>query len=160
FRIELGEIEVALAAHPRVREAAVVAREDGPGGKRLVAFLVAEGEGGPSGAELRSFLGSRLPDYMVPAFFLEIPTLPLTPNGKVDRRALARRELPRDSAAGDRAAPRNPTEELLAGIWEEVLGRGRVGIDESFFDLGGDSLLATRVLARGRAALGPHLPRV
>jgi len=158
FRIELGEIEVALAAHPEVREAVVVATENGPGDKRLVAYLVGEGSGIPSSAELRSFLGSRLPEYMVPAFFVDIPAVPLTPNGKVDRLGLTRRELPRDSATAELAAPRNPTEELLAGIWAEVLGRGRVGIDESFFDLGGDSLLATRLLTRVRAALGLNLP--
>jgi amino acid adenylation domain-containing protein len=157
-RIELGEIEAILAEHPDVREAVVLAREDGPGDKRLVAYLVAKGEGRPSSAELRSFLGSRLPDSMIPAFFVTIPALPLTPSGKVDRRALAGRELPRDSAVGNWAAPRDPTEELLAGIWAEVLGRDRVGIDESFFDLGGDSLLAVRVLARVRAALGLDLP--
>jgi amino acid adenylation domain-containing protein len=162
FRIELGEIEVALAAHPKVREAAVVARREASGEQRLVAYLVADEEGAPEGgpavAELRSFLGSRLPDYMIPAFFVALPALPLTPNGKVDRQALSRRELPRESAEGGLAAPRSPTEELLAGIWGEVLGRDRVGIDEGFFDLGGDSLLANRVLARVRAALGLDLP--
>ena len=160
FRVELGEIEVALATHPGVREAVVLARQDGPGEKRLAAYLVAEGDGVPSSAELRSFLASRLPEYMVPAFFLAISTLPLTPNGKVDRRALAGLELPRDRADradSELAAPRNPTEEVLAGIWGEVLGCGRVGIDESFFDLGGDSLLANRVLARVRTVLGIDL---
>jgi amino acid adenylation domain-containing protein len=158
FRIELGEIEVALAAHPGVREAAVVAREDGLGEKRLVAWLVAAGEDCPSGGELRAFLGAHLPEHMIPAFFLALPALPLTPNGKVDRRQLAGRELPRDGSPGDVTAPRTSTEELLAGIWEGVLGRSRVGIDESFLDLGGDSLLAARVLARLRSALGLYLP--
>ncbi len=154
FRIELGEIEVALASHPEVREAAVVARDDGPGGKRLVAYFV----GKPSGAELRAFLRSRLPAHMVPALFVELPSLPLTLNRKVDRQALAQLALPMGSIAGDVQAPRNPTEELLAGIWEEVLGRGRVGIDEGFLDLGGDSLLAAQIQARIQVALELDLP--
>src|SRR5436305_380924 len=143
-----------------VSEAVVVAREDGPGAKRLVAWLVPTGEM-PAGAELRPFLASRLPDYMVPARFVEIPAIPLTPNGKVDRKALTQRELPRDESsavAGDWRAPRDPTEELLAGLWAELLGRDRVGIDESFLDLGGDSLVAVRVLARVRGEIGVDLP--
>ncbi|HEY0555144.1 MAG TPA: condensation domain-containing protein, partial [Thermoanaerobaculia bacterium] len=103
----------------------------------------------------------RLPDYMVPARFLEIPAIPLTPNGKVDRKALTQRELPRDESsavAGDWRAPRDPTEELLAGIWAELFGRDRVGIDEGFLDLGGDSLMAARVLARLRGEIGVDLP--
>jgi len=149
FRIEPGEIEAALCSHPAVSEAAVVVRGQGDD-KRLVACLVAS-----SGveAEMRTFLRERLPEHMIPAAFVVLDALPLTLNGKVDRQALARIELPRDSAAGDVTAPRNPTEELLAGIWEEVLRRDRVGIDESFLDLGGDSLLAARIQARVEVAL-------
>ncbi|HEX4497783.1 MAG TPA: non-ribosomal peptide synthase/polyketide synthase, partial [Thermoanaerobaculia bacterium] len=157
FRIELGEVEAALAAHHGVREAVVVARAAGPGDQRLVAYLVAEGEGGPSGAELRSFLGARLPEYMVPSYFVEVPALPLTPNGKVDRKELIRREPPREGTV-EPAALRNPTEELLAGIWGEVLGGVEIGAGSDFFELGGHSLLIGQMLARVRAAFGVELP--
>jgi amino acid adenylation domain-containing protein len=156
FRVELGEIEAALETHPQVREAVVVAHEAATGDKRLVAYLVTAGEGGPSGAELRAVLGARLPDYMVPSSFVEIPALPLTPNGKVDRKELTRREPPRESAAGP-APLRTPTEELLAGIWREVLGVA-ISAEADFFDLGGHSLLIGQMLARVRSAFGVDLP--
>ncbi len=147
FRIELGEIEAALSEHPRVRQAAVVAREDAPGHRRLVAYLVAGGEPAPAPEELRQFLRGRLPDYMVPALFTALAAMPLTPNGKLDRQALPAPARP--AAAAERSrAPRNALEETIAAVWSEVLGVARVGVDDNFFELGGDSVLTIRILAR------------
>jgi amino acid adenylation domain-containing protein len=153
FRIELGEIEAALCAHPEVREVVVVAREDVPGDKRLVAYVVLET---PELPDLRSWLRQRLPDYMVPSAFVHLDELPLNPNGKVDRRALPAPEAGGGETGG--AAPRNPVEELLAGIWAEVLRIEPPGIGQSFFELGGHSLLAIRVVARVREVCGVDLP--
>jgi amino acid adenylation domain-containing protein len=157
FRIELGEIESVLREHPAVADAAAAVREDTPGDARLVAYLVAaEGAALPLG-ELRGALRSRLPEYMVPGAFVTLDALPLTPNGKVDRKRLP---AP-DALAAEEAvyvAPATPTEEALAAIWGELLGRPRVGTAESFFDLGGHSLTATQVMARIRAGLGVALP--
>jgi len=153
FRIELGEIEASLAAHPDVREAIVLAREDGAGGKRLVAYVV----GGAAAAGLSEHLRARLPDYMIPSMFMALPALPLTPNGKVDRRALPAPEEG-DLRRGTYVAPRTELERRLCEIWAEILGVGQVGIEDSFFDLGGHSLLATRVVSQVRAALGRELP--
>jgi amino acid adenylation domain-containing protein len=164
FRIELGEIEAALAGHPGLREAVVVSREEGNGDRRLVAYLVGEGEGegkeeaAPTPADLRGYLRERLPEYMVPSSYVVLPFLPLTPNGKVDRRA-----LPAPQAVAQEVAyvgPRDELERLLAGIWEEVLGRERVGIEDDFFTIGGHSLLAVRLLARVRRELGRDLPLI
>jgi amino acid adenylation domain-containing protein len=162
FRIEPGEVESALVAHPRVREAVVVALAEGVRDHRLVAYYVADAAGGASAGELRAFLRARLPEHMVPAAFVALGSLPLTPNGKVDRRALpAPEELPSGGSgeAGAAAAPRSPLEEVVAGIFEEVLGLDRpIGIHDNFFHLGGHSLLATRLLSRLRQALGVELP--
>jgi amino acid adenylation domain-containing protein len=154
FRIEPGEIEAALESHPRVREAVVVAREDIPGERRLVAYVVPGGE--LAGAELRASLRERLPEYMVPGAYVVLDRLPLNANGKVDRGA-----LPAPEAWGEEApyeAPRTAVEEIVAGIWAEVLGRDRVGVRDDFFELGGHSLLATRVVSRLRRALGTEVP--
>ncbi|NUR63052.1 MAG: amino acid adenylation domain-containing protein, partial [Catenulispora sp.] len=143
FRIEPGEIERVLVAHPDVASAVVTARDDSDAGdRRLVAHLVpADPDTGiPSTSALRSFLRESLPDYMVPAVFVELPELPLTPNGKVDRKALPTPDGVRPELADVFAAPSTPTEELLAGIWAEVLGLDRVGVTDDFFDLGGHSL--------------------
>jgi acyl carrier protein len=153
YRIELGEIEATLTAHPAVREAVVVAREEGAGEKRLVAYVVGEA----SGAELRAFVRSKLPEYMVPSAFVALAALPLTANGKIDRRALP---APEGRPEQERAyvAPRTPVEEVLAGIWAEVLRLDRVGVQDNFFDLGGHSLLATQVVSRLREAFSVELP--
>ncbi len=156
FRIELGEIEARLLEHPEVREAVLLAREDNPEDKRLVAYVVAQAER-PSIETLRAHLQGVLPDYMVPAAFVFLEALPLTPNGKVDRKALPSPDL-EGRLAHQYVAPRNATEELLAGIWAEVLGLARVGIYDNFYDLGGHSLLATQVVSRVRQAFDMDLP--
>jgi amino acid adenylation domain-containing protein len=158
FRIELGEIEIVLAGHPAVREAVALACENRPGDLRLVAYVVPGEAPGPSAAELRAYLGERLPEYMLPAGFVLLEALPLSPNGKVDRDALARLAPVENRPEGGRMAPRGPVEELLAGIWSEVLGVERVGVADDFFHLGGHSLLATRVAARIRQAFSVDLP--
>ncbi|MEU0005142.1 non-ribosomal peptide synthase/polyketide synthase [Streptomyces sp. NPDC006314] len=151
FRIEPAEIEARLTAHPAVAEAVVSLYED-TGRKRLAAHLVpADGAAVPAGTELRAHLAADLPDYMLPAAFVTVPELPLTANGKVDRRRLP---APDWSAGGDRAhrAPRTEAERLLAGIWADLLGVERVGVDDNFFMLGGDSILSIQVVSRARAA--------
>jgi amino acid adenylation domain-containing protein len=165
FRIEPGEIEAALTEHPFVREAVVIVREDRPGNKRLVAYLVPRsGERGcvsaPSSvpADLRNFLEQKLPTYMVPSAFVVLPRLPLTPNSKVDRRALPAPEMDRPELASAYAAPRTPVEETLAGIWKALLGMDRVGVHDDFFELGGDSLLAVELFAQVEKIFGSKLP--
>ncbi len=143
FRIELGEIEAALGQHPAVREAVVLAREDAPGEKRLVAYVVA-GARAADDDDLRRFLKEKLPEYMVPAVFVLLDALPLMPNGKIDRRALPAPDRSRPELDKAFVAPRTPTEELLAEIWAQLLDIERVGVHDNFFDLGGHSLLATQ----------------
>ncbi|MEW5927966.1 MAG: amino acid adenylation domain-containing protein, partial [Gemmatimonadota bacterium] len=155
FRIELGEIEAALRSHPAVREAVAVVRENAAGDRRITASVVPEEGQAVSSAELRAHVGARLPEYMVPAAFAMLDALPLTPSGKLDRRALP---APRWGAEGAYVAPRTAAEEVLAGIWSEVLGVERVGVEENFFSLGGHSLLAMQVATRVRQALGVELP--
>jgi acyl-coenzyme A synthetase/AMP-(fatty) acid ligase/acyl carrier protein len=156
FRIELGEIEAALARHPGVAQAAVIAREDSPGEKRLVCYVVGSGGVAPEAGQLRTYLQKNLPEYMVPAAFVMLEALPLTPNGKLNRKGLpapeGRTEL------GAYMAPRTPTEEALAEIWAEILKLERVGIEENFFELGGHSLLAMRVVVRIREVLKAEVP--
>jgi acyl carrier protein len=147
--------------------AAVVAREDHPGDKRLVAYVVAEGsEGSKNGdeqaeqnliSELRTWLKSKLPDYMVPALFVRLGALPLTPNGKVDRKALPPPEPVRPTLKGSFVGPRNSTEEMLAQIWSEVLSLDKVGIHDNFFELGGHSLMVIQVLSRLRETVQVEL---
>ena len=145
YRIELGEVQAALTALDGVEQAVVIAREDRPGDKRLVGYVTGTADPG----EMRSALAERLPAYMVPVAVVVLEALPLTVNGKLDKRALPAPEY-RDV---DRyRAPATPTEEILAGIYAQVLGVERVGVDDSFFDLGGDSILSMQAVARARAA--------
>ena len=140
YRIELGEIQAALAGLDGVEQAVVIAREDRPGDKRLVGYVT--GDGGPGRA--RAALAERLPAYMVPAAVVVLEALPLTVNGKLDTRALP---APEYQEVDRYRAPASAVEEILAGIYAQVLGLERVGVDDSFFDLGGDSLSAMRVIA-------------
>jgi len=149
YRVELGEIEAALRRHPSVDACLVVVREDAPGEKRLVAYVVARA-GAADAGELREHLRRTLPEYMVPGAFVRLDALPQTPTGKIDPRTLPPPEPGTDEARF--VAPRTPTEELLAGIWCEVLRLERVGVEESFFELGGDSILSLQVAARARRA--------
>lgn len=151
FRIELGEVEAALAACPGVRQSVVTVREDRPGDRRLVAYLTGPGV---DQASVRRRVAEVLPDYMVPSAFVVMEELPLTPNGKVNRRALP---TPHYSSAAAGRKARSPQEEILCGLFADVLGAAEVGIDDNFFDLGGHSLLATRLINRIRAVLGVEL---
>jgi acyl carrier protein len=146
-RIEPGEVEGALRSLAGVRQVVVDARELQPGQKALVAYVVAAAEGRPSGSEMRRHLRARLPESMIPTAFVLLDSLPLTSNGKVDRRALPEPAAAVEDMAAYQA-PRTPVEELLCGLWREVLGVGRVGVHDNFFDLGGHSLLATRIVSR------------
>ncbi|MET9544855.1 amino acid adenylation domain-containing protein [Streptomyces sp. NPDC006627] len=162
YRIEPGEVETVLRDHPAVARAAVVVRDDEPGGARLVAYLVAhDARRPPAAAELRAHVRERLPAYMVPGTVVVLPRLPLTPNGKLDRKALP---APHSAAAlaghdGD-AAPQSALERRIAEIWQSALGLAGVGVDVNFFDAGGDSLRLTHVVARLRAELRPSLRRL
>ena len=153
FRIEPGEIEAALTRHAAVAQAAVIAREDRCRQQAAGGLCGAASGQAVEPAALRAHLAQSLPDYMVPSAFVVLERLPLTPNGKLDRRALPAPEL---TPARIRA-PRTPQEEILCGLFAEVLGLQRVGIDDNFFALGGHSLLATRLISRIRATLGVEL---
>ncbi|MDI3292135.1 condensation domain-containing protein, partial [Polyangium sp. 15x6] len=155
FRVEVGEIEAVLSSHAAVGSCVVVAREDAPGDKRLVAYVVAKDDVPAAGA-LREHLRSRLPDYMIPAAFVFLDALPLSTNGKVDRGRLPAPEDTRQTAEADYAAPRTEAERALAEIWSEVLRAAPVGIHDNFFALGGDSILAIQVVGRAKRA-GLHL---
>ncbi|MFD8818518.1 amino acid adenylation domain-containing protein, partial [Streptomyces sp. NPDC059627] len=155
FRIELGEIEAALLDLEPVAQAVAVVREDRPGDRRIVAYLTAAARE-PSAGELRAALAERLPDHMVPSAFVVLDALPLSPNGKVDRKALP---VPDHGAgtAGAHTAPATPQEELLAGLWQRVLGLDRVGTRDNFFEIGGDSMHAVRIVGLAREA-GHEIP--
>ncbi len=183
FRIELLEIEVLLAKHPEIREIAVIVREDVPGDKRLVAYIVPNQDQIPTVKDLRDFLSQQLPNYMIPSAFVTLDALPLTPSGKVDRRTLLAYNLPSNFVSlgttpqadngivDSRVLPntsriildtgfdakRNPTEEILVAIWAEVLGLKQIGIHDNFFELGGHSLLAMRLFNEIEKTLGTRL---
>lgn len=154
FRIELGEIEAALKSELEIAQAAVIVHEDGASGKELIAYLVPSGEQPLDSARLRRNLSARLPDYMVPSAFVFLAGLPLTANGKLDRRALPAPERQTESYR----APRTPEEEILCGIFADVLSLDCVGVDDNFFALGGHSLTATRLVSQIRAKLEVDLP--
>ena len=156
FRIELGEVEAALRQYPDVREA-VVAVNEKDGAKRLVAYIVPR-LSPPSTTELRSFLGERLPEYMLPSAFVLIPEVPLTPHGKIDRRALPAPTNQNMARAAEFVAPRTPLEKDLAEIWQQVLGVEKVGTKDNFFDVGGNSLSGMRVAAWIRNVLNLEVP--
>ena len=166
IRIELGEIEAVLCQHPAVREAVVVVWEQESGAsaapgqtdKRLVAYVVPSQEHTPRLHELRRYLKQKLPQYMVPAIFILLEDVPRNPNGKVDRQALPAPDQRRLERQDPGIAPRTPVEKMLAEIWAEVLGLEQVGVQDNFFDLGGHSLFATRVLTRVRDILAVELP--
>ena len=148
FRIELGEIESVLIQHPAVSEAVAIAREDLLNDKRLVAYVVADPKQIIDSSEIRDYLQRKLPAYMVPAAFVKLDQLPLDHNGKVDRKRLPTPDISRSALAVSFVAPRTPAEEVLAGIWCEVLGIESVGVYDNFFELGGHSLLATRIVSQ------------
>jgi acyl carrier protein len=159
FRIELGEIEAALSSHPLVREAAVIVQDDRPENRRLVAYVVPDGDHASNG-DLRDFLEQRLPEYMVPSVFARLERLPLTVNGKLDRRALPAPEADRPVHDDVDAAPHSETDEIISGIWKDVLQVERIGLNDNFFDLGGTSLLAMRIQIRLQDALKREVPIV
>ena len=158
FRIELGEIESVLAQHPAVRQAVVVAREDTPGDKRLVAYVVPHNEQTTTIAELQSHVKKHVPSYMLPSAFMLIDALPLTPNGKVDRRALPAPRLDKSTTEATFEAPKHLVHYQLVQIWEELLNVRPIGVRDNFFDLGGHSLLATLMVDRIEQVFGKKIP--
>jgi amino acid adenylation domain-containing protein len=164
YRIELGEVETVLGQHPAVREAVVVCREDQPGDRRLVAYVVADTERVPHAApelvpQLRGGLQQRLPDYMVPAVIVLLDELPRTPSGKIDRAALPAPDSSRPASAAQYVGPRTPLEQAIADVWAELLGVKDIGVNDHFFgDLGGHSLLATQACSRMRDTFQVDIP--
>ncbi|MGA7893821.1 MAG: amino acid adenylation domain-containing protein, partial [Candidatus Sulfotelmatobacter sp.] len=168
FRVELGEIEAALVEHPKIRQAVVLAREDEPGDKRLVAYVVAdqEAEEGDSGnkkaglriSELREHMLGKLPEYMVPSAYMQLEKLPLTHNGKIDRKNLPQSDPNTPEQEQEYVGPQDATQETLCRLWQEVLRRERVGIHDNFFMIGGHSLLAVQVISRIKSAFAIEMP--
>ncbi|GLZ29357.1 hypothetical protein Lesp02_15470 [Lentzea sp. NBRC 105346] len=156
FRIELGEVESVLAQHPSVAQVTAVVREDRPGVRQLVAYVVPRADGPIDSGALRRHAGESLPDYMVPAAIVALTELPQTPNGKLDRAALPAPDL--STVAGGRE-PGTPVERTLCGLFAELLGLSRVGVDDSFFDLGGDSIISIQLVSRARQAGVELTPR-
>ncbi|WP_199351108.1 non-ribosomal peptide synthase/polyketide synthase [Haliangium ochraceum] len=158
YRIELGEIESVLVRHPAVQQSAVLLRSDGPGQPRLVAYVAAASGAALELVELRAFLGERLPDYMVPAFFVVLDALPLTANGKVDRRNLPAADASHRVGVEERVAPRDDIEAAILRLWQQVLAVDELGVGDDFFAAGGHSLLATQLISRVNAAFAIALP--
>jgi amino acid adenylation domain-containing protein len=157
YRIELGEIEATLAVHPGVRSCLIVAREEAPGNKQLVAYLIAREHESVDAEKLKKFLRLSLPEYMVPAHFVFLESFPLNMNGKIDRKALPTLSFANTLATQEFVAPRTETEKKLAAIWMEVLNVDRIGIHDDLFDLGGNSLLAIKIMTRIRKVFGVAL---
>jgi acyl carrier protein len=157
-RIELGEIEATLKDYPGASENVVIVREDTPGDKRLIAYLVTKDKSSVSLSELRSFLNERLPEHMVPSAFVLLDALPLSPNGKLDRRALPAPEPSRPELENRYVEPRTAEEIVLARIWADVLKVDKIGVQDNFFELGGHSLLALQILSRVREVFEVELP--
>jgi acyl carrier protein len=145
-RVELGEIEALLAQHPEVSETLIMARDDMSGSKRIVAYFVAKKNAEISNTELHNFLKEKLPDHLVPSYFVQMEEFPLLQNGKVNRRALPEPNSDRPDLASNYAAPRTTKEQIITKIWQAVLGIEKVGINDNFFELGGDSLLLVHIL--------------
>ncbi|NTU79350.1 MAG: non-ribosomal peptide synthetase, partial [Chloroflexales bacterium] len=160
FRIELEEIERGLEQHPGVARAVAMVREDTPGARLLVAYLVPAAEASPSSSELRRFLQRTLPDYMIPSAFVVTAAIPLTPNGKTDRRALPAPDSARPSLETAFVAPRSALEQTIGSLWRDVLQLEQVGVNDNFFDLGGHSLLLAALHRRLQDELGVDLPIV
>ncbi|MBW4556599.1 MAG: amino acid adenylation domain-containing protein [Trichormus sp. ATA11-4-KO1] len=149
YRIELGEIEIVLKQHPSMREAVVICHEEQTGNKRLIAYVVVKTQSALNNTHLREFLQEKLPQYMLPSVFMQLQALPLLPNGKINRQALP---VPDTSKAEFAVAPRTQVEEVLAGIWADILELPQVGIYDNFFEVGGDSILSIRIVAKANQA--------
>jgi len=160
FRIEPGEVERVLREHPALADAAVVALPRAPGDLQLAGYYAPAGVEIPTAAELRRFLAARLPEFMIPAAFVSLPALPATASGKIDRRSLPPPDWSAAARSGQYVAPQTPTQQALAQVWAELLRTERVGIEDNFFDLGGNSLLAMRLMSRIRETLSADVPLV
>jgi non-ribosomal peptide synthetase component F len=159
FRIELGEIEAVLSSHAEVREAVVTAHEDSPGDKRLVAYVVPhQPQTELAGRQLRDYLKTRLPEYMIPGLFVTLESLPLTANGKVNRQALPAPNQQQQTTGY--VAPRSQVEQKIAEIWQQALKIEKVGIDDNFFDIGGHSLLIAQVHSQMRDLFQRDIPLI
>ena len=150
FRVELGEVEAVLNDHEAVKQSVALVREDSPGDLRLVAYVVTSERDGEVINRLRRYMKDRVPEYMVPAVFVQLREFPLTASGKVDRQALPAPDQSRPMLEEEFVAPRNEIEETIAQIWREVLNVERIGVHDNFFDIGGNSLLAMQILANVR----------
>jgi acyl carrier protein len=158
FRIETGEIETALCQHPAVTEAVALAREDAPGDKRLVAYVIPAPSFTPTVSELRQYLKEQLPDYMIPSAVILLEQFPRTPNGKLDRTSLPSPDRARPRLDEGFVLPSSPVEKTIAGIWAEMLGFDQIGTQDNFFDLGGHSLLAVKIQSRLSKELQRQIP--
>ena len=157
YRIELGEIEATLASEPRVKSCAVLVREDTPGNKQLVGYVVTRGDSMPTAEDLREFVKQKLPEYMAPAQFVFLDSIPLTQNGKVDRKALPAPSYGRVSTGEESSTARTETEKALAEIWTKLLKVEQIGIHDDFFDFGGHSLMAMRAVSQIEERFGVSL---
>ena len=158
FRIELGEVEAALSQHPAVRDIVAVVREDTPGDRRLVAYVVMNSPENTATADLRGFLKQKLPEYMLPTSFVLLEKLPITPSGKVDRKSLPAPDTSALSLRSSYVAPRTDTEQQVSQIWSQILKLEKIGIHDNFFELGGYSLLGTQILTRVRKIFAINIP--